>query len=47
MENLGYAQGTWKELKDGQPVGYDKTPAFENYGLGCFLLAGAEMYKME
>jgi unsaturated rhamnogalacturonyl hydrolase len=43
---LGYVQGTGKEPKDGQPVGYDKTPDFEDYGLGCFILAGTEIYKM-
>ena len=44
---LGFVQGTGKEPKDGQPVGYDKTPDFEDYGLGCFLLAGTELYKMK
>jgi unsaturated rhamnogalacturonyl hydrolase len=44
---LGYVQGTGKEPKDGQPVGYDKTPDFEDYGLGCFLLAGTEIYRMK
>ncbi|MCX6334993.1 MAG: glycoside hydrolase family 88 protein [Bacteroidia bacterium] len=44
---LGYVQGTGKEPKDSQPVGYDKVPNFEDFGLGCFLLAGSEMYKME
>lgn len=44
---LGYVQGTGKEPKDGQPVGYDKTPDFEDYGLGCFLLAGTEICKMK
>jgi rhamnogalacturonyl hydrolase YesR len=44
---LGYVQGTGKEPKDGQPLGYDKTPDFEDYGLGCFLLAGTEIYKMK
>lgn len=44
---LGYVQGTGKEPKDGQPVGFDKTPDFEDYGLGCFLLAGTEIYKMK
>jgi rhamnogalacturonyl hydrolase YesR len=44
---LGYVQGTGKEPKDGQPLGYDKTPDFEDYGLGCFLLAGSEIYKMK
>ena len=44
---LGYVQGTGKEPKDGQPVTYDSTPDFEDYGLGCFLLAGTEVYKMK
>lgn len=43
---LGYVQGTGKEPKDGQPVGYDNVPDFEDYGLGCFLLAGSEVYKL-
>lgn len=44
---LGYVQGTGKEPKDGQPVGYDNIPDTEDFGLGCFLLAGSEMYKLE
>lgn len=44
---LGYVQGTGKEPKDGQPVTYDSVPDFQDYGLGCFLLAGSEIYKME
>jgi len=44
---LGYVQGTGKEPKDGQPVSYDHTPDFEDYGLGCFLLAGSEVYKLK
>lgn len=44
---LGYVQGTGKEPKDGQPVNYDHEPDFEDYGLGCFLLAGSEIYKMK
>lgn len=44
---LGYVQGTGKEPKDGQPVSYTNTPDFEDYGLGCFLLAGTEIYKMK
>jgi unsaturated rhamnogalacturonyl hydrolase len=44
---LGYVQGTGKEPKDSQPVGYDNVPNFEDFGLGCFMLAGTEMYKME
>jgi unsaturated rhamnogalacturonyl hydrolase len=44
---LGYMQGTGKEPKDGQPVTYTSVPDFEDYGLGCFLLAGSEVYKMK
>lgn len=43
---LGYMQGTGKEPKDGQPVNYTHQPDFEDYGLGCFLLAGSEVYQM-
>jgi rhamnogalacturonyl hydrolase YesR len=43
---LGYVQGTGKEPKDGQPVTYTSVPNFEDYGLGCFLLAGSEIHKM-
>ena len=44
---LGYVQGTGKEPKDGQPVTYDSMPNFEDFGLGCFLLAGTEVYKLK
>lgn len=44
---LGYVQGTGKEPKDGQPVSFTSTPDFEDYGLGCFLLAGTEIYKLK
>lgn len=44
---LGYVQGTGKEPKDGQPVTYSSIPDFEDYGVGCFLLAGSEMYKLK
>lgn len=44
---LGYTQGTGKEPKDGQPVTYTSKPDFEDYGLGCFLLAGTEIYKLK
>ena len=43
---LGYVQGTGKEPKDGQPVTYDSIPDFDDYGTGCFLLAGSEVYKL-
>jgi unsaturated rhamnogalacturonyl hydrolase len=44
---LGFVQGTGKEPKDGQPVTNDHKPDFEDYGLGCFLLAGTEVYKLK
>jgi len=44
---LGFVQGTGKEPKDSQPVAYDKLPNFEDFGLGCFLLAGSEIYKLK
>ena len=43
---LGYVQSTGKQPSDGQPITYDKMPNFEDYGLGAFLLAGSEIYKM-
>ena len=33
--------------KDGQPVNYDSIPDFEGYGIGCFILAGTEVYKLD
>lgn len=44
---LGYVQGTGEDPSDGQPVTYTSKPDFEDYGLGCFLLAGSEIYKMK
>lgn len=43
---LGYVQGTGKQPSDGQPVTFEHFPDFEDYGLGCFLLAGSEVYKL-
>ncbi len=43
---LGFVQGTGKQPSDSQPVTYDTKPDFEDYGLGCFLLAGSEIYKI-
>lgn len=43
---LGYVQGTGKEPKDAQPVTYDREPDFDDYGLGCFLLCGTEIFKL-
>ena len=42
---LGYVQGTGKEPKDSQPVTFDHVPNFEDFGLGCFLLAGSELIR--
>jgi len=39
-------QGTGKQPGDGQPVGYKNIPDFEDFGLGCFMLAGSEVYKL-
>lgn len=44
---LGWVQGTGKQPSDSQPVGYDNVPNFEDFGLGCFLLAGSEVYKLK
>ncbi len=43
---LGYVQGTGKQPSDGQPVAFNRIPDFEDYGLGCFLLAGSEVFKL-
>lgn len=43
---LGYVQGTGKEPKEAQPVTYEREPDFDDFGLGAFLMAGAEIYKM-
>jgi hypothetical protein len=40
-------QGTGKDPSAGQPVTYDSVPDFEDYGLCCVLLAGAELYKLQ
>jgi unsaturated rhamnogalacturonyl hydrolase len=44
---LGYVQGTGKQPSDSQPTSYDRVPNFEDFGLGCFLLAGSEVYKLK
>lgn len=44
---LGFMQGTGKEPSDGQPVSFTSIPDFEDYGLGCVLLAGSEIYKIK
>lgn len=43
---LGYVQGTGDQPSSRQPVTYDSKPDFEDYGLGAFLLAGSETYKL-
>lgn len=52
---LGYVQGTGKQPSEGrpigkdgkpQPIGYDYQPDFTDYGLGCFLLAGSEVFRL-
>ncbi len=43
---LGWVQGTGKEPADGQPLSYTKPANFEDFGLGAFLLAGSEVYKL-
>ncbi|MDI9364297.1 MAG: glycoside hydrolase family 88 protein [Flavobacterium sp.] len=44
---LGFVQGTGKEPKESQPVLYNREPDFEDFGLGCFLLAGSEVSKLK
>ena len=43
---LGWVQGTGKQPSDSQPVTLDSVPNFEDFGLGCFLLAGSETAKL-
>ncbi len=43
---LGYVQSTGKEPSDGQPVTYETVPDFDDFGLGAFLLAGSEVWKL-
>jgi len=43
---LGHVQGTGKQPSDSQPTSYDRVPNFEDFGLGCFLLAGSEVYRL-
>lgn len=44
---LGLCTRNRQEPKDGQPVTYKSVPDFEDYGVGCFLLAGTEVYKLK
>ena len=43
---LGYLQGVGKQPSDSQPVSYDHVPENEDFGVGCFLLAGAEVWQL-
>jgi unsaturated rhamnogalacturonyl hydrolase len=43
---LGFVQSTGDDPSDGQPLSADKQPDFEDYGVGCFLLAGSELAKL-
>ena len=42
---IGYSQGSGKEPKEAQPLSYNRIPDFEDFGTGCFVLAGSEIYK--
>jgi rhamnogalacturonyl hydrolase YesR len=43
---LGYVQSTGDSPDDGQPLSATKMPDFEDYGVGCFLLAGSALAKL-
>lgn len=43
---IGYVQGEGTGPKDSQPVGYDSDSGHDDLALGCFLLAGTEVYKL-
>ncbi len=44
--SIGYMQSSGSKPADGQPLSYDKMPNFEDFGLGGFLLAGSEVYRL-
>jgi rhamnogalacturonyl hydrolase YesR len=44
--SLGFVQSTGKQPSEGQPVTYESRPDFEDYGLGAFLLAGSQVYRL-
>ncbi len=43
---LGYVQGTGSKPEDSQPIVFSTVPNFEDFGIGCFLLAAAEVYRL-
>ena len=44
--SLGWMQSSGSKPADGQPLSYDKLADFEDFGLGGFLLAGSEVYRL-
>lgn len=44
--SIGYMQSSGSKPADGQPLSYTKMPDFEDFGLGGFLLAGSEVYRL-
>jgi rhamnogalacturonyl hydrolase YesR len=43
---IGYSQGSGKEPGEAQPLSYWKIPDFEDFGTGCLLLGGSEVYRL-
>lgn len=43
---LGFVQGAGACPEDGQPVLFSKAADFEDFGIGCFLLAASEVYRL-
>lgn len=43
---LGYVQSSGDDPSDGQPLSFDRVPDFEDYGVGCFLLAGSALAEL-
>lgn len=43
---LGFVQGAGACPEDGQPVLFSKAADFEDFGIGCYLLAAAEVYQL-
>ena len=39
-------QCSGKQPSDGQPLSHDKVPDLDDYGLGCFPLAGSEIARL-
>ena len=43
---LHYVQGTGSKPEDSQPIVRTTVPNFDDFGVGCFLLAAAEVYQL-